>query len=152
MKRSPELRDLSVQHRDALIAARAMRRAGDGSVPLDEAIASFMRAWRGEIQPHFRMEEELLLPIFARAVPADDPLIVRTLTEHVLVRRVVRDMVHSTGDRRQHLAGEIGQGLHDHIRFEERVLFPAVEAALDGPNLMELGRLLDQASAGRNAV
>src|SRR5205085_2376770 len=82
MKRSSELRDLSVQHRDALIAARHLRQAGEGSMPLEEAISRFLRAWRGEIQPHFHAEEGLLLPEFARAVPPDDPLIVRALTEH----------------------------------------------------------------------
>ena len=36
----------------------------------------------------------------------------------------------------------LGQSLDDHIRFEERVLFPAVEAALEGPSLGELGHEL----------
>jgi hemerythrin-like domain-containing protein len=149
MKRCPELRDLSVQHRDALIAARSLRQAGEGSVPLEEAITRFLKAWRTEIQPHFRTEEELLLPEFDRAVPPDDPLIVRTLTEHVALRRAVRDLVRATEEQRQVMAREIGQALHDHIRFEERVLFPAIEAALEGPRLVELGRALADAEGRR---
>ena len=58
--------------------------------PLDDAVTLFLEAWRTEIQPHFRAEEEVLLPEFARIVPPDDPLIVRTLTEHVALRRAVR--------------------------------------------------------------
>jgi hemerythrin-like domain-containing protein len=145
MKRSPELRDLSVQHHDALIAARTMRRAGEGAAPLEAAIARFMQAWHGEIRAHFQVEEEVLLPLFARAAPADDPLIVRTLTEHVLLRRMVYDLKQAAGEQRQPLAGEIGRLLNDHIRFEERVLFPAIETALAGPSLVELGRLLTEA-------
>jgi hemerythrin-like domain-containing protein len=146
MKRSPELRDLSEQHHHGLVAARALRQAGEGSIPLDAAISGFLRAWQREIQAHFRAEEELLLPEFARAVPPDDPLIVRTLTEHVALRRFVLDLIRATGLERQCLAREIGQALHDHIRFEERGLFPAIEAALQGPRLAELGRLLAESS------
>jgi hemerythrin-like domain-containing protein len=145
MKRSPELRELSVQHHDALVAARTMRRAGEGAVPLEAAIAWFMLAWHGEIRLHFRVEEEVLLPLFARAVLADDPLIVRTLTEHVLLRRAVYDLKEAVGEQRQQLAGEIGRLLNDHIRFEERVVFPAIETALAGPSLVDLGRLLAEA-------
>jgi hemerythrin-like domain-containing protein len=142
MKRCTELQSLSVQHRDALIEARHLRQAGEGSVPLEEAISRFIHAWRGKIQPHFHMEEGLLLPEFARAVPPDHPLIIRTLTEHVALRRSVRDLADAAGEPRRSLAGEIGQALHDHIRFEERVLFPAIESALEGPRLAELGRRL----------
>jgi hypothetical protein len=147
MKRSPELRDLSEQHHHGLVAARDLRQAGEGSVPLAAVVSRFRQAWRREIQPHFRTEEELLLPEFARAVPPDDPLIVRTLTEHVALRRAVRELERAADEEQARLAPEIGQALHDHIRFEERVLFPAIEAALDGPMLADLGRALKQTMA-----
>ena len=83
-----------------------------------------------------------MLPAFARAVPPDDALIVRTLTEHVALRRAVQDLERADTPTRQTLAAEVGQALDDHIRFEERVLFPAIEAALAGPRLSELGREL----------
>jgi len=148
MKRCPELRNLSVQHRDGLIAARHLRQAGERSAPLGAVVSDFLRAWQQEIHPHFQAEEALLLPEFARAVPPDDPLIVRTLTEHVALRRSVRDLAQTIGEQRRPLAREIGQALHDHIRFEERVLFPAIEAALAGPRLVELGRILTAGTTG----
>jgi hemerythrin-like domain-containing protein len=141
MKRSKELRDLSEDHHHGLVAARRLRQAARGALPLAGAIADFLLAWSAEIQPHFRSEEEVLLPALAEAVPADDPLIVRTLTEHVALRRAVRALERSPDDPGA-LADEIGRALDDHIRFEERVLFPAVEAALGGPRLAELGREL----------
>ena len=141
MKRSNELRDLSEDHHHGLVVARRLRQAERGDIPLAEAVAEFLLAWSAEIQPHFRNEEGVLLPALAEAVQVDDPLIVRTLTEHVALRRAVRAMERSPDEARA-LAGEIGRALDDHIRFEERVLFPAVEAALEGPRLAELGREL----------
>jgi hemerythrin-like domain-containing protein len=124
------------------MAARWLRQAGEDEAALAQAVTQFLEAWRDEIQPHFRAEEEILLPAFAQMVPADDPLIVRTLTEHVALRRAVRELERAAVGSQQTLAREIGQSLDDHIRFEERVLFPAVEAALGGPSLVDLGREL----------
>jgi iron-sulfur cluster repair protein YtfE (RIC family) len=142
MKRSAELRVLSVQHHHGLVAAQRLRQAAGGKMPLAQAVTQFLEAWQDEIQPHFRAEEEILLPAFARMVPPDDPLIARTLTEHVALRRAVRELERAGVGSQQALAREIGQSLDDHIRFEERVLFPAIEAALEGPSLGELGHEL----------
>src|SRR5262245_9011889 len=90
MKRSPELRDLSEDHHYGLVAARQLRRAAAGEAPLDEAVELFLSTWRTEIAPHFRSEEEILLPQYSAAVGAEDTGIVRTLTEHVRLRRSVR--------------------------------------------------------------
>ena len=142
MKRSRELRELSVQHHYGLVAARSLSQAAQSDAPVKEVVARFLAAWRAEIQPHFRLEEEFLLPEFARVVPADDALIVRTLTEHVALRRAVHELEASQNEPAPPLLEATGRALHDHIRFEERELFPAVEAALEGPRLAELGRRL----------
>jgi hemerythrin-like domain-containing protein len=151
MKRSPELRDLSEQHHHGLVAARRLRQVALGKVPLTEAVAGFLLDWHDEIQPHFRAEEEILLPEFARFVPEDHALIVRTLTEHVALRRAVRELARSDGEALQALAGTIGQSLDDHIRFEERVLYPAVEATLTKEDLVFLGQELRECQPSKKA-
>lgn len=142
MKRSPELRDLSEQHHYALAAARTLRLAAEGGQELAAAVEEFSRIWETEIQPHFRAEEGVLLPELARVVGDDDPLIVRTLVEHVRLRRLIRELVTAVEPRRREAAAEVARELHDHIRFEERQLFPAIEAACAGEALAALGRAL----------
>ena len=142
MKRSRELRELSVQHHHGLVAARNLRLAAEGKLPLAEAVSDFLSTWEREIQPHFRAEEEILLPAFARIVPEDDLRITRLLTEHVALRRAVRSLKRAEPEQLGPLAAEIGRALDDHIRFEERILFPAVEAALAGTLLADLGEEL----------
>ena len=148
MKRAVELRGLSEQHHHGLVAARGLRLAAEGKRPLPDAVAAFLVEWEREIQPHFRAEEEVLLPEFARFVAADHPLIARTCAEHVALRRAVRALTHAAGEAQRHLAAEIGRSLDDHIRFEERVLFPAIEEALQGPALVELGEELPRQGSG----
>ncbi len=40
---------------------------------------------------HFRQEEEVLLPVFVRYRPADDPVIVTVLVQHVEIARRVME-------------------------------------------------------------
>jgi len=142
MKRSSELRDLSEQHHYGLVAARTLRLAAEASTDVAPAVASFLRTWEAEIQPHFQSEEAVLLPAYAAAEGDDDSLIVRTLVEHVRLRRLIREMATAPGPRLNELAAEVARALHDHIRFEERELFPAIESTLVGERLADLGRAL----------
>src|SRR5262249_38875910 len=82
VKRAVELHPLSREHHDGLIVARRLRRAAEGSESLPDAVAAFLRAWRGPLAAHFRAEEEILLPRLAEVAGEDDPLIVRVLVDH----------------------------------------------------------------------
>jgi hypothetical protein len=139
VKRSQELRPLSVEHHQGLVAARHLRLAGRGERPLEETAASFLSTWLDEIEPHFRVEEAVLAPRYSDAVGADDPLLRQMRDEHAALRSAVGAF---QAEPSVALAAEIGRSLDDHIRFEERILFPAVEAALAPAELIELGREL----------
>jgi alkylhydroperoxidase/carboxymuconolactone decarboxylase family protein YurZ len=145
MKRSPELRDLSVDHHNGLIVARHLRRAAAGEIPLPAAVQELRQAWQTEIGPHFEAEEAVLLPAYASVVGEEAPLIARTLAEHAALRRQVSELAQAVEEEQRRLAGEAGIALEAHIRFEERLLFPAIERALAGPSLASLGEALSHA-------
>ena len=96
MKRHPSLRDLSSDHHHGLVHALHLLRAGEGDTPATEAEAETARAFLAffaeEANRHFREEEEVLLPAFARYGDVTGPAVVRVLTEHILVRRLVDDL------------------------------------------------------------
>ena len=142
MKRSPELRDLSEEHHYGLVAARSLRMASESAAPVSEAVDAFLVEWRDTIEPHFRSEETVLLPTYADVVGMGHELIVRTLAEHEALRLAVVGLAQAEWEDRRPLAAGAAQLLHDHIRFEERVLFPAIEAALAGSGLECLGESL----------
>ncbi len=143
MKRSPELRDLSEEHHYGLVASRTLRLAVEGKGSLPEAISAFREQWEREIEPHFRTEEEVLLPALTGAAGSEQ-LIARTHREHAALRKYAGKLAVETGEPLRLLAAETAQLLHDHIRFEERILFPAIEAELAGDRLKELGRRLEE--------
>ena len=137
MKRSEELAPLSRDHHRGLFAALKLRRDAP------DAREAFLAFWP-EGQRHFAIEEELLLPAFARHAPADHEAIVRVLVEHVDLRRRAQDLA-ADADPPAGALRELGDRLHAHIRHEEDVLFPLVERALPREELMALGAAIDEA-------
>lgn len=144
MQRSDELSPLSREHHVALEMALRLKRAA----PTDaEAVqAAFLRFFVDEGQRHFQAEEEFLLPAFARHAAAEDPDVVRVLVEHVELRRRAQDLAGGPVSLEDlHALGEL---LSDHVRHEERALFPRIEAALEPAQLAALGRQLLAAERG----
>ncbi|HET8820636.1 MAG TPA: hemerythrin domain-containing protein [Thermoleophilaceae bacterium] len=136
MKRHRALSALSHEHHQGLFAALRLKRARHDSAA--EARTVFLGFLEREGARHFRAEEELLLPAFARHAEFDRPEIVRVLTEHVDLRSRALDL-EANADPQPTELHELGERLESHIRFEERVLFPMIEEALPADELERLG-------------
>jgi hemerythrin-like domain-containing protein len=142
MKRSAALRTLSHQHHQGLYAALQLKRAQQKTAA--NARQAFVDFFEREGARHFRIEEELLLPAYARHAQFDEPAIVRVLTEHVDLRRRGQDLENSA-DPDPYVLRELGERLERHIRFEERVLFPMIEGALPPDELQRLAAAIERA-------
>lgn len=135
MKRADALQPLSRDHLKALLAAKAVREALD--VPA--ATRAFQEFWAAE-QDHFRIEEEVLLPTWAAFAEADEAMVMRTLTDHLHIR--ARAVQLADGGLSLPALHDLGQRLHDHVRFEERELFPQIERSLNPEQLDRLAAAL----------
>lgn len=141
MKRADALKPLSREHLAALLAARKLRGADDVEV----ATREFLAFWEKDGRLHFRIEEEVLLPGWAAYGELDRPGVARMLEEHLAIRReALRLEAGELSIERLHALGDL---LHDHVRFEERDLFVAAEAALDPAALQRLGAAIEAAEA-----
>lgn len=139
MKRAEALRPLSREHLVALLAAKKLREAAD----LEEAARVFLGFWEGEGQRHFRVEEEVLLPTWAMHAEVDRPGVARMLDEHLAIRREALRL--AAGMASLDEARDLGRLLHDHVRFEERQLFPLIEDALEADGLSRLAAAIEEA-------
>jgi hemerythrin-like domain-containing protein len=142
MKRDEALQPLSRDHHRALEVALKLRRATDGDA--EPVAQEFLAFWREHGALHFRVEEDVLLPAFARHGDPRAPEVVRVLTDHVEIRRRAADLEASTETR----AGDLhvlGEMLSDHVRHEERVLFPLIEESLPPRELEELAQRVEEA-------
>lgn len=141
VKRDESLRRLSRDHHRALETALKLKRAGNEDA--EEAARAFAEFWRDHGAAHFRIEEEVLLPDFARYADPRDERVARVLTDHVEIRRRADDL--EAADPAVEDLNELGRLLDEHVRHEERVLFPWVEEAMPADALAALADRIGEA-------
>lgn len=121
-----------------------LRRA-EAVEPLRTELLEF---WRNEGALHFRIEEEVLLPGSGLAGPDQDAGVARLLGDHLAIRRRIARVEAGQADLEELV--EFGEELNAHVRFEERELFPRIEANLDESSLDALATAIEVAEeAGR---
>jgi hemerythrin-like domain-containing protein len=137
MRRSAALAPLSHDHQHALDAALRLRRAEPASA--GEAVRRFHAFFDAEGRRHFEIEEDLVLPALGAGDAEWAPAVARVRADHDAIRALA-DTLAGPADDRLALARGLGQRLHDHVRFEERVLFEILERRLSPDELGRLGR------------
>jgi hypothetical protein len=87
-----------------------------------------------------------LLPAFAAHGDPHHPLVARVLCEHVAIRHRA-EVVLGGADAGVADLHELGGLLADHVRLEERELFPLIERAMPTDALAIVAAALEQAEA-----
>jgi hemerythrin-like domain-containing protein len=148
VKRHSSLHPLSQHHHFALIQALEMRRAAEApaerrQMAVERQAEKFVRFWHKTGHIHFREEEEVLLPAYARHTRLDqDGDVMRLLADHAEIRAAVWDFERR---REKKLAipvesmAHLAKLLHDHVRLEENEVFPRIEKILGEENLNAMG-------------
>src|SRR6478672_9537241 len=90
MKRSDALAQLSRDHHHGLVVAQRLNRATETTAVA--ARDTFLTFWETEGRDHFRVEEDVLLPAFARHHAPTDDAVTRVLIEHADLRRRAADL------------------------------------------------------------
>jgi hypothetical protein len=143
MKRDPALTSLSRDHHQALVVAQRLRRATAATAR--EARAAFLAYWEEHGRTHFRLEEEVLLPAYAGHGDAHHPLVGRVLCDHVVIRHRAAALAR-VSDPPVAALHDLGVRLADHVRLEERELFPLIEQAVPAEHLAAVAVALEGAA------
>lgn len=131
-RRHTALQPLSRHHHHALVLAQLLVKQQETPDVLKEKIKAF---WTNGGQEHFREEEEVLLPEFAKHANVARPEILDLLVEHIQVRSLINEICNENKVEKMVTLGEL---LRSHIHKEERVVFPMIESALTEEQLQSL--------------
>ncbi len=145
MKRHRSLQPLSREHHQALVHAKRLREFAGDERAARETAERFLAAWERDIAPHFREEEEILLPVLAQHVPPDTPEILAIGLQHVQLRTRVMALGQTLAQGRtpeREMLVALGVELASHARYEEEFLFPLVERSVPEEDLEYLALLL----------
>lgn len=137
IRRSEALAPLSREHHEGLLLVWKIRQGLKNGTPLADIVAYVNWFWQHHLQPHFRQEEDLLVPM-----APDNEHIRQMLREHLQLRNTME-----SGNFTEGSLLETAQLLNDHIRFEERVLFPEIEKMATAEQLAAISEDLHQEPA-----
>lgn len=137
MYRHPALRPLSREHFAALLLIRDVEEAcAEGNLPAAElATAKLMDSWHGGLADHFATEDRWLVPHITGEAR------VRIDAEHEQLRGAV-SAITAAAPLPVVTIYEFALKLREHIRWEERDLFPLAEQTVAGAEMAVIGAAL----------
>ncbi len=135
--RSGSLAPLSREHKDGLLFASRIRVGLMNDISLDTLKDYAFWYWRTHIRPHFRHEEDVLLPNF----PPGNKLAQRMRNEHDMIRELVLCLDEEPDQRTLNLFADL---IQDHILFEEKEMYIWLEKELTTAQLEKIRIQLEQ--------
>ena len=152
MKRHPALYQLSHDHHQGLILAQQLKKGSPQykGMPstLDGKKEYAISFYKTELVKHFEDEEKILFPSVIKRNDEVDDLVEEAISEHRKIESLIDDL------RRKNdvadLLDELGRLLENHIRKEERILFPKVEEILSDEELANIGDRLSLSRKNKN--
>lgn len=134
MKRNDNLKTLSWEHHNGLVISFRIKQGLTKNIKLIDIVEYIIFSWETQLEHHFWQEEQ----IFPELLFVSD-LIVKMKNQHEQLRKLIGNIKinYSVEDVQQ-----FAEILNNHIRFEEKKLFPAVEQNIDREKLEQIGDFL----------
>lgn len=133
MKRHEGIVKLSRDHHQGLLFCWKIRQGIKLNIPVERMIPYVPYFWEHHLLQHFSEEEEILF------VGINDDLIKKALLDHHEIKELMQPGATITTVEK---LNEIADKVDQHIRFEERTLFPHLEKVLTEEVLESIGNKL----------
>ncbi len=136
--RSEHIKRLSREHHFSLLFCWKIREGLKRNVP-GERIRKFVEYfWQRHLQPHFQEEEKILF------APIADRQVQRAIDEHKYIRQQIEDLPTYSEKKQRKTLAKIADIVDEHVRYEERELFPHLERKLSKEQLENIGNLIQK--------
>lgn len=137
IKRNKNLVPLSKNHHVTLLFCWKIR-SGLKLNTTKERIKNYISYfWQTHMQPHFYEEETILF------TPVQDAAVQRALNEHAAIRNQIDFIMSAQIITDEHFK-KLADDVDNHVRYEERELFPHLEKILSDEQLQNIGDSLEK--------
>lgn len=140
MKRDKNLETLSWEHHDGLVVAFRVEKGLNNQTNPKVMIEYLSHIWDHALQHHFWQEEAALMP-HLQHIEEGNKLLSQMINEHNMLKNLIAKLQQSETNQKTILK-DFSRMLNDHIRFEERILFPLAERAISAEKMAQIGKFL----------
>jgi hemerythrin-like domain-containing protein len=132
LKRNENIVILSREHHQGLLFGWKLRQGLRNRIEPERMAKYVSYFWDTHLMEHFREEETLLF------TDVQDALVDKGIQQHIAIKTLVIQIL-AEGKDNSELYGRLADLITDHIRFEERELFPHLESVLSPEQLGNIG-------------
>ncbi len=138
IKRSKELVPLSREHHDGLLLCWKIRTGLSNKTDISRIVDYTLHFCNTSLKLHFQKEEKFLFTL----LPATDSFRIQAEDEHEKIEKYTLRIKQETNNAEKTL-NDFADLLEQHIRFEERNLFPHIEQVANAQELQVAGMKID---------
>jgi iron-sulfur cluster repair protein YtfE (RIC family) len=133
LKRNENLLKLSRDHHAGLLFCWKIRQGVKYHIETDRMIKYVKYFWNHHLATHFKEEEEFVFP------PLHDAEVQKALDDHQKIKTFVDTVEVSGMESEDDVLLELADTVDNHIRYEERILFPHLQEQLSDEQLEIIG-------------
>ncbi|MEO8766403.1 MAG: hemerythrin domain-containing protein [Ginsengibacter sp.] len=141
IKRNESIVRLSKDHHFGLLFCWKIRQGLKGGIAASRIIDYVRYFAPGLLLPHFKEEEVVLFALL------DDGLVTKAIKQHKEIKMQLAKLSGNSEEILKKQLAELANMVDNHIRFEERELFPHLEIRLSKEQLAEAGKQLNDLHA-----
>lgn len=143
MKRNKNILYISRDHHYGLMFCWKLRQGVKRKVDQARMRNYVAYFWENYFQPHFQEESQFLLS------KVNDPMSHEAHRQHLSIQALISEIIAGSGKAQPETLKELANLVNQHIRFEEKELFPHLEQSLNTETLKSIGAALDELHSSR---
>ena len=128
IKRNEHIVKLSKDHHASLLFCWKLRQGIKYHVDIERLVKYVQYFWAHHFSAHFKEEEEFLFK------PVQDEVVQKAIDDHQKIRIFI-DQIGFSGTEKENALLELVELVDQHVRYEERILFPHLEKKLSDEQL-----------------
>ncbi|HEX6846473.1 MAG TPA: hemerythrin domain-containing protein [Chitinophagaceae bacterium] len=138
IKRNEHIKRLSREHHFTLLFCWKIRQGLKIGVAIERICRYVKYFWQYHLSPHMWEEERIFF------VPVSDRQVQRAIKEHQNIRQQVKNLENYSINNVQKRLAELADMVDEHVRYEERELFPHLERKLNKEQLEKIGEQIEK--------
>jgi len=137
IKRNENIVKLSRDHHASLLFCWKIRQGIKYHASPHRIIQYVRYFWNQHFSAHFKEEEEFLFP------PLKDDFVQKAIDDHQKIKTFIEQITVEGLENEEENLSELAEMVEQHVRYEERILFPHLEQKLSDKQLEIIGEQID---------
>ena len=138
IKRNVNIVKLSQDHHASLLFCWKIRQGIKYHIEFDRLKQYVEYFWINHFSEHFKEEEQFLFKSFI------DENVEKAIEDHHKIKELIIKLSYEIPGKRNELLSELADTVNQHVRFEERILFPHLEKKLSDEQLEIIGTQINE--------